>query len=270
MVDGLGRAHQRGRQPRLNGLMFRGGAAGPVVEFAHLDAVGDLPGLRAESWFDEASLGPLLAAIVTGRQQWLAQDGRQGLIIGDGFAHETVLNSFKIDAHKAALGAGFGGSAALLIAALGELAGNVVDHSEATGSGVALFSANPGVFELVVADRGIGARRSLTQNPEHAGLHDEGSALEAMVETGVSRFARGTGHGNGFRPIFEKLADMTGHLRFRSGDYALTLDGRFGDRVARQLGQKPLLHGFLAAVTCQCAWNTASAERAVRSTTHRP
>ena len=67
----------------------------------------------------------------------------------------------------------------------------------------------------------------------------------------MSRFAHGTGHGNGFRPIFEKLADMTGHLRFRSGDYALTLDGRFGDRVARQLAQKPRLRGVFAAVSCR-------------------
>ena len=107
-----------------------------------------------------------------------------------------------------------------------------------------------GQFEFVIADRGIGARASLARNPEYIGLADEGSALQTMVEPGVSRFARGTGHGNGFRPIFEKLADMTGYLRFRSGDYGLTLDGRFGDRVARQLAQKPRLRGVFAAVTC--------------------
>lgn len=133
---------------------------------------------------------------------------------------------------------------------MGELIGNVIDHSEAIGSGTALFSAETGRFEFVIADAGIGALRSLTRNPDQAGLGDEGAALEAMVEAGVSRFARDTGHGNGFRPIFEKLADMTGQLRFRSGDYALTLDARFGDRIARQISQKPRLTGFLAAISC--------------------
>jgi hypothetical protein len=147
------------------------------------------------------------------------------------------------------LAAGFK-MAALLVAAMGELMGNVVDHSEATESGTALFSAEAGRFEFVIADTGIGVLRSLTRNPGLAGLADYGAALQAMVETGVSRFARDSGHGNGFRPIFEKLADMTGQLRFRSGDYALTLDGRFGDRIARQVSQKPRLAGFFAAVSC--------------------
>ena len=71
-----------------------------------------------------------------------------------------------------------------------------------------------------------------------------------MIEAGVTRYGRGAGHGNGFRPIFERLADMTGHLRFRSGDYALTLDGRFGDGIARQIAQKPRLLGLFASVSC--------------------
>lgn len=173
------------------------------------------------------------------------------MISAAGLEREDILTSFKIDAHKAARAAGFAGTAALLVAAMGELIGNVVDHSEALASGIALFVTRPGQFEFVIADCGIGARASLTRNPEYVGLTDEGSALQAMVEVGVSRFARGTGHGNGFRPIFERLADMTGHLRFRSGDFALTLDGRFGDRVARQLSQKPRLRGVIAAVSCR-------------------
>lgn len=249
VVDGLGRAAQRGRLPRLDGRTFRAGAAGPIVEYAQLESASDLAALRASEWFDDGSLGPLLAPLAARPVQWLSPDGRQGLISAAGLEREEILTSFKIDAHKAALAAGFTSTAALLVAAIGELIGNVVDHSEGLDSGVALFVALSGEFEFVIADCGIGARASLARNPEHANLGDEGSALRAMVEAGVSRFARGTGHGNGFRPIFERLADMTGHLRFRSGDYALTLDGRFGDRVARQLAQKPRLRGVFAAVS---------------------
>ena len=258
VVDGLGRARQRDREPRLHGQVFRAASAGPVIELVNLEATDNLTSLRAEPWFDDASLGPLLAALEARQLQWLAHDGRQGLIIAESLEREDVLTSFKIDAHKAALIAGFTKAAALLVAAMGELIGNVIDHSDARNSGIALFSAHANEFEFVIADCGIGVLQSLSQNPEHASLGDEGRALQAMVESGVSRFARETDHGNGFRPIFEKLADMTGHLRFRSGDYALTLDGRFGDRVARQLAQKPQVKGFLAAVTCQCASGSAS------------
>lgn len=250
LVDGLGRARQRATKPRLNGRIFRAGAVGPIIEFGNL-LVGEAPGsLRAAPWFEEGSLTPLIDALVAGRDRWLDRDGRRGLVNGAALGSEFRLTSFKIDAHKAALGAGFK-AAPLLVAAMGELIGNVVDHSEAPETGVAIFAARPNAFEFLVADTGIGVLRSLTKNQEHARLQDEGAALAAMVESGVSRFGRETGHGNGFRPIFERLADMTGELRFRSGDYALTLDGRFGDRIGRQLAQKPRLSGFFASVLCR-------------------
>jgi hypothetical protein len=250
LVDGLGRARQRAIEPRLDGKTFRAEAVGPIIEVTNLVAGETLKRLRSSSWFEEGPLTSLLDAVLVRRVHWLDSDGRRGLVSGRGIDEERVLTSFKIDAHKAALGAGFA-AAPLLIAAMGELIGNVVDHSEAPESGVAIFAARPGMFEFVVADSGIGVLRSVTKNPEHARLQDEGAALTAIVESSVSRFERGTGHGNGFRPIFERLADMTGELRFRSGDYALSLDGRFGDRIGRQLSQKPRLYGFFAAVVCQ-------------------
>lgn len=249
VVDGLGRARQRGVVPKLGGSVFRAEALGPAVELAHLVSGIPISDLRGQDWFECGSLAPILSALVSEQQQWLASDGRRGLILGSGLEAEAVLNSFKIDAHKAALAAGFA-KPALLVAAMGELIGNVIDHSEAISTGLAMFAAEAGRFEFVVADTGIGALHSLTRNPDHANLSDDGAALLAMVEAGVSRFARDSGHGNGFRPIFEKLADMSGHLRFRSGEYALTLDGRFGDRIARQIAQKPKVRGLLAAVTC--------------------
>lgn len=251
VVDGLGRARQRSVPPRLDGRQFQADSVGPVIEYGNLVASMSLPSLRASPWFEDGPLAPLLDALMAKRVQWLDSTRLSGLVVGEGLESEPHLNSFKIDAHKAARNAGFIGSAALLVAAMGELIGNVIDHSEVTTTGVALFVARPKEFEFVVADAGIGALSSLIKNPEQAHLQDESAALAAMVETGISRFKRGSGHGNGFRPIFERLADMTGELRFRSGDYALSLDGRFGNRIGRQLAQKPRIAGFFAAVTCR-------------------
>ena len=249
-VDGLGRAHQRGIVPKLDGQVFRAHEIGPVIEYGNLGTgLGKLP--RGLDWFDEGSLRPLLDALAQSRTQWLREDGSCGMCRGAAIASEDVLTSFKIDAHKAAKGAGFGTAAALLVAAMGELVGNVVDHSQAGASGIAIFSAAQGSFEFVVADKGVGALHSLRLCDDYRLLGDEGAALAAMVEAGVSRYGPNCGHGNGFRPIFERLADMTGRLRFRSGDYALSLDGRFGDRIGRQLAQKPRLSGFFAAVRCR-------------------
>ncbi|HJP67484.1 MAG TPA: hypothetical protein VJ846_01185 [Sphingomicrobium sp.] len=250
-VDGVGRARQRNIEPRLDGQTCRAGAVGPIVEFTNLATGESLAELRRAPWFDVGSRRTLLDALTGTHHQWLQADGRCGMLKDQGLAAEDKLRSFKIDAHKAALGASFGNAAPLLVAAMGELIGNVIDHSQAEESGVAIFSARAGLFEFVVADRGIGVLRSLRQCPNYRTVADEGAALAAMVETGVSRHGPNGGHGNGFRPIFERLADMTGQLRFRSGNYALSLDGQFGDRIGRQLSQKPALSGFFAAVLCR-------------------
>lgn len=250
-VDGFGRAYQRGKMPILNRLLFRADRLGPVIEFENLASVEPSSALPTTDWFDDNPLRSYFEARSATATQWLKSDGRCGIIKSGGLICDQTLNSFKIDAHKAALTANFSTAAPLLVAALGELIGNISDHSEAAATGFVAFSADDRLFEFVVADRGIGVLESLRKSPVHIALSDQGAALSAMVQSGVSRFGSGTGHGNGFRPIFERLADMQGYLRFRSGDYALTLDGRFGDRLNLQLSQKPVLMGFFAAVVCR-------------------
>jgi len=250
-VDGIGRARQRAIEPRLGGQTFRADAVGPIIEFGNLASIGDISILRSMNCFDDGSRRGLFDALIGGDDRWIQPDAKCGLISGHGLICDQKLNSFKIDAHKAALASNFGKTAALLIAAMGELVGNIIDHSQAKHTGLAVFLSREGVFEFVVADRGIGALASLKNCSDYAVLEDEGTALSEMIESGVSRFGRNVGHGNGFRPIFEKLADMTGQLRFRSGDAALTLDGRFGDKVSRQLSQKPRVSGFFSSVVCR-------------------
>ena len=250
-VDGIGRAYQRGKVPALNGQALRADSLGPVIEFENLADLPNGPALCESDWFDDYPLCSFFAARAIDAVQWLRPDGRCGFIRAGGIACDPTLNSFKVDAHKAALAANFGKAASLVIAAMGELIGNIVDHSEAASTGFVGFLTRERSIEFVVADRGIGVLESLRKSLVHEGLSDHGAALSSMIENGVSRFGLDTLHGNGFRPLFERLADMNGQLRFRSGNYALSLDGCFGDKIKLQLAQKPIIQGFIAAVTCR-------------------
>ena len=112
-----------------------------------------------------------------------------------------------------------------LVAAMEELENNIHEHADAPETGMLAYRAEPGAFEFVVADRGIGVLRSLRRCATYAALPDEGKALEAALTDGVSRHGPDSNHGHGFRPIFTGLMNLHGELRFRSGDHAVH-DGR--------------------------------------------
>ena len=248
-VDGIGRAKQRNIRPNIS-ERFAADAIGPIAEYINLVGSGGLESLCSAGWFEQASRQTLINAWMESKSSWTQSDKKCSIIRNISILNEEKLNSFKIDAHRAALAAGFGPSAALLVSAMGELIGNIEEHSEAVDTGFVAYLSHRSSFEFVVSDAGIGGLASLRKCNEYLSLTDEGAALSKLVENGVSRFGHGRGRGNGFRPIFEKLAEMTGHLRFRSGSYALTLDGRFGDTIERKILQKPQLSGFLTSVTC--------------------
>ncbi|MQU72477.1 ATP-binding protein [Sinorhizobium meliloti] len=136
------------------------------------------------------------------------------------------------------------------VAAIGELWSNVIDHSQRSDTGYIAFSHEPGRFEFVVADRGVGVLASLKSNPAYANLNDHGRAIELVLSEGVSRFYTEDGHGYGFRPLFVGLANIAQNLRFRSGDHAReivrTADGPPESRTY-ELAPLP---GFLCSVTC--------------------
>ena len=85
---------------------------------------------------------------------------------------------------------------------------DVARRPEAPETGILAYKAELGAFELVVADRGIGIRRSLRRCAAYAALQDEGRALEAALTDGVSRHGPGSNHGHGFRPIFTGLMNL--------------------------------------------------------------
>ena len=137
-----------------------------------------------------------------------------------------------------------------LVAAMRELETNIHEHSDAPETGFLVYKAELGVFEFVVADRGIGILRSLCRCNAHAALSDEGKALEVGLTDGVSRHGPASNRGHGFRPIFTGLVNLYGELRFRSGDHAIMMDGTSPELATARISQKAPIDGFFVSVRC--------------------
>ena len=160
--------------------------------------------------------------------------------------------SFGMAAQKAAAGAGFSRHvASQLVAAIMEMVDNIYLHSSLSETGLAVFHARPGYFEFAVLDRGVGILRSLQQSAEYARLTDHGDALQTALTDGCSRFGLNSNHGHGFRPLFIGLSNLNGALRFRTGDHALTIDGRDPISIPWTKIAKPNISGFLAFASCR-------------------
>jgi anti-sigma regulatory factor (Ser/Thr protein kinase) len=159
---------------------------------------------------------------------------------------------FRRKAQEAAEYAGLIRRTALgLAGALGELEDNIHRHSELPSSGLVGFRAIPGEFEFIVVDSGIGVLASLKQCPDYELIADAGTALRLALADGTSRFGRNTGNGFGFQGLFTGLANLQGFLRFRSGDHALTIDGRSPNLVSAKLAQRASFSGFSIFVSCR-------------------
>jgi hypothetical protein len=100
--------------------------------------------------------------------------------------------------------------------ALQEVAQNVILHagSPAGGVGVAQRSKSGQVFEMAIADRGVGIPDSLARNPDFAGLSDL-AALQVATELGVTG-TPGQGEGAGLYVTRVLLRHNGGTLVLRS------------------------------------------------------
>lgn len=138
-----------------------------------------------------------------------------------------------------------------LMGALGELQDNVYEHSGKPDSGLVAYAVSANAFEFIVADGGIGALASLRTNPAYVHLKTSAEALELAMSDRGSRFGSDTGRGYGIGTLFKALARDAGELRFRSGDYAISIEG---DRPAligrKRVVQKAWLDGFAVSVRC--------------------
>jgi len=255
-VDGVGFAAAK---DRLQSTTLRERYApqrlGPLLELLHLPIDG--PGaVTSLSIAQNSAAARMVSAYRQNRDEWIANDRRRmGFIRAldrNPNGHDRVA-AFLMDAKRAARDVGgFPGKVPhWLVAAMGELEGNIRDHSEVTATGMLAFRAAPGVFEFVVADRGIGVLRSLRGGTEYRDLTDHGRALSAALTEGVSRFGVGVGRGLGFRPLFTGLVNLRGYLRFRSGDHALIMDGTSPSLTRARISQKPSLNGLFVSVCCR-------------------
>jgi anti-sigma regulatory factor (Ser/Thr protein kinase) len=201
-------------------------------------------------------LSPLMTALRQHHQQWLCPTTRQAGLYRTFRKppdEDATWVRFGLSIQNAALAAGFKrGIAAQLVGAIGELQDNVYQHSQAPQTGLVVFRARPGVLEWVVCDSGIGVFRSLTSCPDYQHLTDCGQALRLALADGESRHGRNSGRGLGYHDLFSGLANLSGSLRFRSGDYALTIEGQDPTSMPAKLGQKTNLDGYLISVVCRC------------------
>jgi hypothetical protein len=254
-VDDLAFAAERGRlQGKAATFVFVPAEIGPLIELAKLSANGPLPPIKANPWIALDAYRAFYDVVISGRDQWFCPNShRLGFIrtTWDPWVDDTKWTAFLYQAQRAAVTSGFPKKiAAQLMGAIGELQGNIYEHSEAARTGLIAFQATRGKFEFVVSDRGIGILASLRGCPDYASLSDDGEALSCALQDGNSRHGVAAGRGMGFRQLFIGLANLNGALRFRSGNHALTIDGRSPTLLMAKLAQKPQIKGFVASVSC--------------------
>ncbi len=226
---------------------------GPLLELMQLHAGGRIA--RPEKWLLLDGAAPLVSALEEEREGWVSPKQRHtGFIAAarrgrDGDERFTgfLMNAKRAGHEVAGLSASVSGQ---MVAAMEELENNIHEHAGARESGVLAYRAEPGAFEFVAADRGIGILNSLRRHAAHVGLPDEGKALEAALTDGVSRYGPNRSRGHGFRPIFTGLVNLHGELRFRSGDHAITMDGTSPALATSRISQKAPIDGFFASVRC--------------------
>lgn len=254
-VDGLAFAAARGKLDRTNlPVTYAWQQLGPLLELLQLSGGGRMP--RPGKWLALYGAAPLVAALEEDKESWVSPVKQHvGFIRAARRSPDadSRLTGFLMTAKRAGreiagLPAKVSGQ---LVAAMEELENNIHEHADAPETGILAYRAEPGAFEFVVADLGIGILHSLRRCEAYAALPDEGKALEAALTDGISRHGPNSNHGHGFRPIFTGLMNLHGELRFRSGDHALTMDGTSPALATARITQKASIDGFFASVRCQ-------------------
>jgi anti-sigma regulatory factor (Ser/Thr protein kinase) len=147
-----------------------------------------------------------LGGLADGGGKWFNQTDCQGFVSVNAIATDYAnWTEFAMRAKRAATDVGFASDqAGQLVAAMGELHSNIMEHSQRDDTGYIVFDATPKRFDFVVADAGIGVLQSLRSHPHFARVEDAGTALQLALSEGVSRFYDEKDRGRGFRPIFHR------------------------------------------------------------------
>lgn len=224
----------------------------PALELHHCRPEIFQDELNQNSWLDVQRASPLLNAIYEGRNIFVTSDGCQGMIsVACIESNQFAWTEFAIKLKTAAVVSDFTADhAGKLLAAIQEFYSNVIEHSQRVSTGQVLFASRKKRFEFVVRDKGIGILKSLQKNPDFISLDDHGTAIEHALEDGVSRYSDARGRGFGFRPLFVGLANISAHMRFRSGDHCREYLRNADKSIDAYTKQSGHFEGFGCTVIC--------------------
>ena len=214
-LDDLSLAVSTTKRPKS----FAAGRLGPLVELSSLQRLGHscLPKLT------DLRLTQRLQALLRVSEETCFRNTQASIqltkVFWDRDDEPDQWMTLCRDLESRAITSGFDKSCARgLVAALREFVDNIHDHSEAAVTGLAGYAIASNDLEIVVADSGIGMLQSLRSSSEFRYLTDSGQALKIAIEDGKSRHGSLSGHGRGFRPLFQGLSNLASFLRIRSGD----------------------------------------------------
>jgi anti-sigma regulatory factor (Ser/Thr protein kinase) len=143
---------------------------------------------------------------------------------------------------------GFGiNLARALTSAVAEMVDNVWIHSSINLPGLLGYQIHRRKFAFCVADMGIGVLTSLKRNSRYRHLASSMDALELAITPGASALKDGSGLG--FPTLLHCLAELWGHVRFRSGEAVMTID-RSSEHRTKNFHYAPSLPGLHVAVRC--------------------
>lgn len=205
---------------------------GPLVEFAYLDYPNAITRLSSpnhsqeinslQAALDKSGISRFQTTTSLDPNKFEFMRGFQSLAEADDLRWMMFCKRLE----NAAASVGLGGSLSKALAGtVEEMTSNVLEHSEHAETSLVGYRCSQREFEYVVADSGIGVLQSRRKNSYYSHLEDSREALETAVQEGESRRGHYLGHGLGFRDLLNNIANRDSYLRFRSGNYALVIDG---------------------------------------------
>lgn len=196
---------------------------------------------------------PRLRRIDTQAVEFHVIEGKAGI-------EDVEWEQFEIRFDRSAQSVGFSTKTAhALHGALHEMADNAVIHAQAPVGILVGYAVEQNMATFCVADVGIGVLASLRSHPFYGDLRLHKDAIRAALHDGTSRFGPNT-RGLGFRQVFKALAAEWGHLRFRSGNGCVTLNGHGLDADKGEETFPPELPGFQVTVCCRTTAPAAQAD----------
>jgi len=254
LFDDITQAWLRGKINASYQKNFVADSLGPLVEWAQLCAEGTLPLPTKVDFLSIKSLRPLVVALTSNPSRPFGYNASsEGLIKFENVNQNDSRwwTSISLQVQSAADHVGFSRVVAnRMVAAIVEMNSNIWEHSGRPSTGFIAYKVMQRNFEFVVGDRGIGVLESLRSCQTYSSVCDYGEALQLATSDGVSRFGPGCQRGYGFHSILVGLANHRGLIRYRSGDYSLTIDGTKDESRPTLIAKRPFLSGLLVSVEC--------------------